>query len=119
MTRTHPTVRYVDPQPLIDAALAGRPRHQRGECPYCHGRTGAGGWGEGGGRVASFSANRVTIDDLADILDESPRQIIRWLQGVRIDATDLDRLDRYATAVGSHPLVLWPELDTTWAQVAA
>jgi hypothetical protein len=109
LTRPRLSIRYVNPAPLLDAARNGRPRHQP-DCSHCHGRSGP------GGHQPSFTAHCVTDQDLADLLNVDVRQIQRWLTGTRIQA-DTNRLDQYATAAGSHPLILWPELNTIWGQV--
>lgn len=116
---------FLDPTPLLDAARNGRPHHLRTACPYCHGRTGNNGTGRGAtnntGRSPDASTLCITDPELADTLGTSIRQIQRWRHGHRIRIRDNDELaaaDRMAIAAGTHPLVVWPELDL-WKAAAA
>lgn len=107
-------VRYLDSAPLIEAARGGRPWHLRTKCPYCYGRSGAGP-SSGGGRSDRFSATCVTRPEVAERLGVSLRQVDRWICGRGITTNDLDRIDRLAYSVDSHPLTLWPDLGERWA----
>jgi hypothetical protein len=98
----------LDPTPLLDAARNGRPWHTGTDCLACTRYT-----------PGTDQALCVTVDELAAVLVVARRQVLRWRDhGVRIQVDSLDRLDRYATAAGTHVLILWPELAPTWGVAA-
>lgn len=85
----------LNPQPLLDAARAGRPWHQATDCPGCD-------------SVHRDRALCVSDRDLADLLGVERSTIRAWRVG-RNQIAD-NTADHYAATLHMHPWEIWPEL---------